>query len=99
ALAISVWVIVPLIAERDYAATNELLRRTPLVNGYGAGRVLSWLVSGQLLDAGRLPVVTLLAGLGLILVIARWRRDEVGRALVVVFAGCLLLSFGRTTFG
>ena len=99
ALAASAWVIVPLIAERNYAATNELLQRTPLVNGYGAGRVLSWLASGQLLDAGRLPVVTLLAGVGFVLAIARWRRDEVGRALLLVLAACLLLSFGRTTFG
>ena len=60
ALVASAWVIVPLIAERNYAATNEILHHTPLVNGYGAERVLSWLVTGQLLDAGRLPVVTML---------------------------------------
>ena len=99
ALLASAWVIVPLIAERDYAATNEILHRTPLVNGYGAGRVLSWLVTGQLLDAGRLPVVTALTAIGVALAVARWRRDEMGRALIVVFAGCLVLSFGRTTFG
>jgi hypothetical protein len=51
ALVASAWVVVPLIAERNYAATNELLHRTPLVNGYGAGRVLAWLLSGQLLEA------------------------------------------------
>lgn len=98
-LGTSAWVIVPLIAERNYAATNEILQRTPLVNGYGAERVLGWLVSGQLLDAGRLPVVTLFAGIGLALGLLRWRRDVVARPLVLVFSGCLLLSFGRTTFG
>lgn len=99
ALLASAWVIVPLIAERSYAATNEILHETPLVNGYGAERVLSWLVTGQLLDAGRLPVVTVLAGIGVARAVARWRGDELGRALVVAFAGCLVLSFGRTTFG
>ena len=99
ALLASAWVIVPLIAERSYAAINEIMHRTPLANGYGAGRVLGWLVTGQLLDAGRLPVVTVLAGIGLALACVCWRRDEMGRALVVALAGCLVLSFGRTTFG
>ena len=98
ALVASAWVIVPLIAERNYAATNEILQRTPLVNGYGAGRVLGWLVSGQLLDAGRLPVMTylpesascwqLLAGEGMRL--AARCSLSLGDAPVV---------FGRTTFG
>ena len=99
ALVAASWVIGPLIADRNYAATNEILHGTPLINGYGAGRVLSWLVTGQLLDAGRLPVVTVLTAIGVALALARWRRDEMGRALVVVFVGCLVLSFGRTTFG
>jgi hypothetical protein len=99
ALLASAWIIVPLIAARSYAATNEILRGTPLENGYGAGRVLTWLVSGQLLDAGRIPIVTILAGIGLALACRRWRRDETGRALVVALGACLVLSFGRTTFG
>jgi hypothetical protein len=93
------WVIVPLIEDRKWAATNEILRRTPLVNGYGAGRVLGWLVSGRLLDDGRLPVVSILAAVGLVVALVRWRTDAGGRALVVVLVGCFLLSSGRTTFG
>ena len=57
-LLASAWVIVPLLTQREYAATNEIVRGTALENGYGASRVLDWLVSGQLLDHGRLPVVT-----------------------------------------
>jgi hypothetical protein len=98
-LLASAWVIVPLLDQREWAATNELLHGTGLANGYGAGRVLGWLVSGQLLDHGRLPVVTLFATLGLALACARWARDANARALVVVLAVGLLLSFGRTTFG
>ena len=93
------WVIVPLLAQRDWAATNEILRGTPLENGYGAGRVLDWLVSGQLLDHGRLPVVTLFAALGLGLACRAWSSDANGRALLVALAACLVLAFGRQTFG
>ena len=57
-LLASAWVIVPLIEQRAWAATNEILRGTGLVNGYGAGRVLGWLAPGQLLDHGRIPVLT-----------------------------------------
>jgi hypothetical protein len=97
-LVATAWVIVPLLAQREWAATNEILRGTPLANGYGAGRVLGWLLSGQLLDHGRLPVVTLFAAVGLVLAYVN-RRDANARALLVALAACLLLSFGRTPFG
>jgi hypothetical protein len=99
ALIAAAWVIVPLIDQRPWAATNEALRGTALANGYGAARVLGWLGSGQLLDHGRIPVVTAFAAIGLVLALARWRADSGSRALVVALAGCLVLSFGRTTFG
>jgi hypothetical protein len=99
ALLAAAWVIVPLIDQRPWAATNEALRGTALVNGYGAARVLGWLGSGQLLDHGRIPVVTAFAAIGLVVALARWRTDAGARALVVALASCLLLSLGRTTFG
>jgi Bacterial membrane protein YfhO len=99
ALLVAAWAIVPLIEQRAWAARNELLHGTALVNGYGAGRVLGWLASGGLLDYGRLPVVTALAAAGLVLAAARARTDANARALLVVLAACLLLSFGRATFG
>jgi len=99
ALLASAWVTVPLLVEGRWAATNEVLSQTPLVNGYGAKQVLSWLFSGQLFDAHRLPVVTVLAGVGLVGCVRRWRSQPAGRALVALVAMSLLLSFGRTTFG
>jgi hypothetical protein len=99
ALLATAWVTVPLIDQRPWAAVNEALRRTPLTNGYGAGRVLGWLASGQLLDHGRIPIVTLFAAIGLALALARFRTDPGARAIVVALAACLLLSFGRATFG
>ncbi len=98
-LAATAWVTVPVLVSARWASVNEVLRGTPLENGYGARRVLSWLATGGLLDAGRLPVVTVLAGAGLVACIVRFRRDERGRVLVVLLAMSLLLSSGRTTFG
>ncbi len=98
-LMASAWVIVPLLAQRGWAAINEPVQGTGLVNGYGAGRVLNWLVSGQLLDAGRLPVVTVFAALGFGLAWLAWSSDSDGRAVLIALAVGLVLAFGRTTFG
>jgi hypothetical protein len=98
-LLASAWVIVPLLEQRRWAAVNEPLQGTGLVNGYGGRRVLDWLISGQLLDHGRLPVVTVFAALGLGLAWLAWSSDAGARALLVALAVCLLLAFGRTTFG
>ncbi len=98
-LLVSAWVIVPLLAQRGWAAVNEPLQNTGLVNGYGARQVLDWLVSGQLLDHGRLPVVTVFAALGFGLAWLAWSSDANARALLVALAACLVFAFGRTTFG
>jgi hypothetical protein len=98
-LLAAAWVIVPLVTQRRWAAVNEPLQGTGLVNGYGAGRVLHWLVSGQLLDNGRLPVVTVFAALGFGLAWLAWSSDADGRVLLVALAVCLLFAFGRATFG
>jgi hypothetical protein len=98
-LLASAWVIVPLLAQRRWAAVNEAFQGTQLANGYGLHQVLAWLVSGQLLDHGRLPVVTVFAAFGLGLAWLAWSSDVDARALLAALAVCLLLSFGRTTFG
>jgi len=98
-LLAAAWVIVPLVEQRRWAAVNEPLQGTGLVNGYGARSVLHWLLSGQLLDSGRLPVVTVLAALGLGLAWLGWSSSADARALLAALAVCLLFAFGRTTFG
>lgn len=98
-LLASAWVIVPLLAQRPWAAVNEPLQGSGLVNGYGARQVMHWLLSGQLLDSGRLPVVTVFAALGLALAWLAWSSSPDGRALLAALAVCLLFAFGRTTFG
>jgi len=98
-LLAAAWVIVPLLAQRPWAAVNEPLQGSGLVNGYGARQVMHWLLSGQLLDSGRLPVVTVFAALGLGLAWLAWSSSPDARALLAALAVCLLLAFGRTTFG
>jgi hypothetical protein len=98
-LALASWVVVPVIQQQDWASVNEALQGTPLENGYGAHRILSWLITGNLLDAGRLPVISAFAALGCVWALCGLRTDPTRRALLVLTAACLALSFGRTTFG
>jgi hypothetical protein len=99
ALLASAWVVYPLIRQAGFAAQNQVLRGTGLENGYGARTITGWLVTGRLFDNGRLPVVTCLVGVGVVVCLRRWRVWEAGRALLSVFVASLLLTFGRTTFG
>ena len=98
-LLAAAWVIVPLLEQRPWAAVNEPLQGSGLVNGYGVREVMHWLLSGQLLDHGRLPVVTVFAALGFALAWLAWSSSPDARALLAALAVCLLLAFGRTTFG
>jgi hypothetical protein len=98
-LLAAAWVIVPLVTQRQWAAVNEPLQGTGLVNGYGARDVLHWLLSGQLLDSGRLPVITVFAALGFGLAWLAWSSAPDARALLAALTVCLLFAFGRTTFG
>ena len=95
----SAWVVVPVLAQSQWAAKNQVLEGTGLENGYGARQILDWLVTGRLYDDGRLPVVTILLAVGIAVSIARWRRSIAGRALVTIWFVTLLMTFGRTTFG
>ncbi len=92
------WVIVPLLALRPYASTNEFLAKGPDVNSYGARDALGWLAGGRLLDAGRLPVLTVLAAVGLVWCARHWKRDE-ARCLLGALVLSLVLFFGRPTLG
>ncbi|MBS1854265.1 MAG: hypothetical protein JST11_02785 [Acidobacteria bacterium] len=72
-------------------------------DSYGAGQVLSWLFSGQMLDHDRIPVLSLLALGGIALMLWRWRkRGDLSRAEWLVL-WCelffLLVLFGRPTWG
>lgn len=73
-------------------------------DSYGAMQVLASLLSGGLLDGSRLPILTVLAGLGAAFAVATCldrRRPDRGFAILAlgIFAMGLLLFFGRPTWG
>ncbi len=67
-------------------------------NSYGASWVLTNLARGNLFDYHRLPILTILAGIGLIACIVRW-REPLYRVPIVLFGAWLVLYFGRPTWG
>lgn len=97
-IAAASYSLVPIL--RDFAYYNvSALVPTWKYDSFGHATILSWLVQGQLFDFHRLPILTLLVGIGLLWMIARARKDEASRAIVLAFLFFLLLYFGRPTWG
>jgi len=66
-------------------------------DSFGAGPILTWLFTGDLLDHGRLPVLTLLLAAGVICsLVVRARLSLLALSL---FGLWLVLYFGRPTLG
>ncbi len=68
------------------------------IDAYGYEWTVGALVKGELFDFGRFPSLTLLAGVGLVCCLWRWREERY-RVPVVLFILWLLLYFGRPTWG
>lgn len=66
-------------------------------DSHGAPTVLRWLVSGELFDADRLPVFTILVAIGIGSALLAGRR--LGLLFLALFAVWLVLYFGRPTLG
>ena len=99
ALLATAWVSVPLFTHAKWLAVNEFQVGTTINDSYGARRVLSWLFTGQIYDWQRLPLITVFAGIGLVVCVARWRYDERARAIAGAWLLSLILFFGRPTLG
>jgi hypothetical protein len=98
-MVVASWVVVPLLLDRAFTIQDEFSRGKVFYDSFGARRILSWLVSGEIFDRSRFPVITILVAIGLGICLLRWRRDERARAIVAVGVLSLLLFFGRTTLG
>ena len=98
ALLASAWLLVPAFRDRAWTR-NGLPADTFWLDSYGAGRILRWLASGELFDARRLPVITVLGAVGLVVAIRRAGREPVMRALLALGVVSLVLYFGRPTLG
>lgn len=99
AVLIAAWAIVPLVGDSAWAINSEYIQGTFWLDSYGAPKVLGWLFTGQVFDNGRFPIISLLVGIGLLVCLARFLKDERARALVGIFTLSLLLFFGRPTLG
>ena len=99
AIFATLWVTLPLLVDSKWVAVNQFQIGTFWTDSYGAREILGWLVKGEIYDDGRFPIVTILVGIGLIVCVSRFRKDERARAVVGVWVLSLLLFFGRPTLG
>ena len=102
ALLLSAFQLAPLWMDR------ALINRVPRdqawkSDSFGAGQVLEWLVTGQLLDSGRLPILSLLVLAGGVVLGMRFftprGMDFAGKFAVLGAAFWILLFFGRPFWG
>jgi hypothetical protein len=99
AALVASWVVVPLISGAAYSNLSEFNQNTFWLNSWGAPQVFGWLVTGQIFDSGRFPIVTLLVALGTAVCLYRFRTDVRARALIGLMTLSLVLFSGRPTFG
>ena len=98
ALAGSAWLLVPAFRDRAWTRNGLPGGRSGPTPTAPAGSSAGW-CSGELFDAHRLPVITVLAGIGTIVALRRARTDRLLRALLALVGVSLLLYFGRPTLG
>ena len=93
------FVIVPLLQDSAYEIQSSFNKGTIFNDSFGAGKVMRWLVTGEMLDYGRWPVISVLAAVGAVVAITRARREEAWRAVLGVTVLSLILFIGRRTWG
>jgi hypothetical protein len=94
--AISEYMWLPFVTETAFLNVSPYLQSYKY-DSYGAGPILSWLFTGDLLDHGRLPVLTILLGVGAIAAILS--RSRVALLSLGLFGMWLVVYFGRPTLG
>jgi hypothetical protein len=97
ALAITAYSWIPTAASASLYLDNSPYLERWKYDSFGAGKVLEYLVTGQLFDSGRLPVFTVLLVVGVI--VALLLRTRAALTLVALFFVWLVLFFGRPTLG
>lgn len=99
AVLVAAWILVPFLLDSKWASRSEYNVGTFWVDSYGGRKVIGWLLTGELFDHTRWPVLTVLVALGAIVCASRWRRDERARAILGFTLLGLLLFCGRDTIG
>jgi Bacterial membrane protein YfhO len=98
-LLVASWVVVPLVQDARFSGNLEFYRNTFWFDSYGLAKVMGWLLSGEIYDHGRIPVLTVLVAIGLVVCGVRARRDVRARALLGFWGLSLLLFFGKSVVG
>lgn len=96
ALTVSAYLWTTFPAASPYLNVSPFIGRERL-DSFGAATVVGWLASGDLLDHGRAPVLTLLLAMGLATALLSRHRSAV--VLAVLFGVWVVLYSGRPTFG
>jgi hypothetical protein len=99
-LVVAAPMIVPAFVDGAWIARSE--KTPPFVrDSFGARRVLSWLFTGRLFDEGHtwFPIISVLAAVGVVACVLRFRRDALARAVLCFSGTSLVLFFGRPTLG
>ncbi|MDQ2952221.1 MAG: hypothetical protein M3R54_08150 [Chloroflexota bacterium] len=94
AALLSAWLWLPFIAQPAFLGASPYLQPEKY-DSYGAAKILGWLVTGDLMDHGRLPVITALVALGILASVLV--RTPLARAALGLFVVWLVLYFGRPT--
>jgi hypothetical protein len=94
---VTAFFFVPFIIDLPYL-NRSVLEEPFKYNSFGAIVVLRDLITGNLFDYGRLPVLTLVFFLAALAVITQWKQEKYRLLLVLTFFW-LLVYFGRATWG
>jgi hypothetical protein len=91
---ITAWLWLPFTMQAAFFGLSPYLQPEKY-DSYGAQKIIGWLITGDLLDHGRLPVITALVGLGV--AAAAITRTRLARSALALFLVWLILYFGRPT--
>jgi len=85
AALLSAWLWLPFIAQPAFLGASPYLQ-TEKYDSYGAAAIVGWLVTGDLMDHGRLPVITALVALGVAAAVVL-RRTSLARTALAIGVG------------
>lgn len=87
----------PFLQLRPYLNVSQPYLPQWRFDSFGLGQIVTWLVTGELLDHGRLPVLTLVVAIGLVAAVRS--RDRVAITALALFGVWIALWSGRTSLG
>lgn len=96
-VALSPWLL-PLFLNQSFFGGWPFDREERVV-GYGWTGMLDNLRTGAWMDGGSWPLLTLLAGVGVVVAVPSWRRERYARAILILAAWSFLGAVGRKGLG